>query len=600
MRKMVLTTLVAVVATVAGADRAAAQIEFEISNLRPVSSAKVAHIHVGVITETPMGMPPLFGEAAQPMQELLGRLKKARLDQGVEAVILDLNDARIGPAQMAEIRREIRKLTSAEKDVLVSMDSVNTMHYALASAAQINIVPTGNVNLVGLYSRKPYIAGLLASLSIEPDFIHTGDYKTAAETLTRTGPSEESQQMTDWLYDSLYKTVVSYIAEGRGLTDDRVRELIDGGPYLAEEALSLGLIDTVQHQQDFIGHVLRNYGPIALNYGSGRNPFGDMPTDPFSMIGEVMKMLRGDPVQAPSGVRIAVIYIDGAIQNGVGRASLFGTQGAYSTTIRQAIDAATKDGTIKAIVLRVNSPGGSALASEVIWNAAKKASDCKPLVVSMGDVAASGGYYVSAPARTIFVEPTTITGSIGVVGGKFVTTGGWSRLHIAWHSTQRGRHAGIYSSAARFSESERAKVLSHMGTIYENFKSRVTDGRGGKLTKPIDELAGGRVYTGTQALELGLADKIGGLADAIRHAASEAGIRKYDTVTLPAPPTILDALMGGGASGLSLSSSVIDKALEEVSRIDPDGANAVKSSLSLVKTLSDEGVVTMMVPGTIE
>ena len=594
-----LALTMALLASLAVTAAAPAQISFHFEgDNRPQQAAgKVAHISVGMVIEAPAGGMPLFGgPVAQPLKDLVERLRKARGDSAVEAVIVDLNGAHIGLGQLAEVRGEMRKLAAADKAVYVTMDSLNTASYALASGAtHINVTPTGSVDLIGLYSRQPYLAGLLDMIGVKADFIHIGDFKTAAETLTRTGPSEEAKRMSGWLWDSLYGSIVGMISEGRGLTDDRVRTIIDGGPYLAEEALELNLIDSVQHQQEFIASIRTGHGRIIPNYGSAaENPFADMPEDPFGMVMEIMNMLKGkQQTGSMAADSIAVVYIDGSIQNGESQPSLFGGGGgAYSTTIRRAIDAAADDPHVKAIVLRVNSPGGSALASEIIWSAAKKAGEAKPLVVSMGNVAASGGYYVAAPAETIFAEPTTITGSIGVVGGKFVTTAGWGRLRIMWHANQRGEHAGIYSSAAPFSESERAKVKGQMETIYGTFKSRVTDGRGDKLTKPIDELAGGRVYTGEQAMELGLVDRLGGIQDAIKHAADRAGVRKYRVITLPAPPTIMEMLGGGTAGGVTIRQAA-KAALGQASGVDPEGVRAVLETLEMADVLSEERVATM-------
>ena len=210
----------------------------------------------------------------------------------------------------------------------------------------------------------------------------------------------------------------------------------------------------------------------------------------------------------------------------------------------------------------------------------------------MGNVAASGGYYVSAAGAAIYAEPTTITGSIGVVGGKFVTSNGWGKLRVAWHVDKRGEHAGIYSPAAPFSDSERTKVMQQMEAIYGTFKSRVVDGRGGKLTKPIDELAGGRVYTGAQALELGLVDRIGGVQDAIRDVASKAGIRDYRVISLPAPPTLMEMLSGGAGSSLSIRRAA-QNALAGAGGIDPDGLRAVLNTVELADVLTVERVAAM-------
>jgi protease-4 len=557
---------------------------------------KVAHIAVGTVVEAPEGGVPLFGgRAAQPLKDLVERLRQARADQEVKAVIVDLNGAEIGLGQMAEVRDEMRKLATAEKAVYVTMDSLDTRLYALASAAtHINVTPTGGVDLIGLYSRQPYLKGLLDMLGVQADFVHMGDYKTAAEPLTRSEPSGEAKVMSGWLWDSLYESIVKMIAEGRKLTPDRVREIVNGGPYTAEEALRLGLVDSVQHQQEFLAGLRRDGSRIVPNYGStAENPFADMPEDPFGMAMELVKMLKGRKLAGlPAADTIAVVYVDGAIQSGESKPSIFGGSGAHSTTICKALDGATEDPSVKAIVLRVNSPGGSALASEVMWDAVRRAGQRKPLVVSMGNVAASGGYYVSAGAAAIYAEPTTITGSIGVVGGKFVTSCGWGKLRVAWHVEKRGDHAGIYSPAAPFSDGERARVTQQMEAVYGTFKSHVVDGRGSKLTKPIDELAGGRVYTGAQALELGLVDRIGGVQDAIKDVASKAGVRDYRVISLPAPPTLMEMLSGGSGSSLSIRRAA-QNALAGAGGIDPDGLRAVLNTVELADVLAAERVAAM-------
>ena len=600
------TVIVAALATLAVITSAAqAQFTLKFENkqtqLRGVR-AGIAHIRVGALTETPQ-MQGLFGPqpgTAQTTYELISRLEAARKDRDIRAVVVDLNMSSYGLGQLAEIRAEMRKLIAADKDVYVTIDSLDTASYTLASAAShINVTPTGSVNLIGLHSRRAYLKGLLDMVGVKADFIHIGNFKTAAETITRDGPSEAAKVMSDWLYDSLYDGIVSMIAEGRSITNDKVRDLIDGGPYLASEALAAGLIDSVEHQQDFVDRIIAQHGPIRANYaGVNENPFADMPEDPFGMFLEIVKMFKGKPMQATmSGNAIAIINVEGTIRSGEQQIGIFGAaSGAFSRTIRRALNQAANDPSIKAVVLRVNSPGGSALASEVIWSAASKLAKNKPLIVSMGNVAASGGYYVAAAGHTIFVEPTTITGSIGVVGGKFVTTEGWSRLNIKWHTTQRGGRAGIYSSAAVFTDDERELVRNQMEAIYDIFKTRVTDGREGKLTKPIDEIAGGRVYTGSQAIDLGLADKLGGIRDAIKSAAKAAKVSKYVVVTLPAPMSFIQAMYGGQDGGLSLKaakSPAIQALLDGVSQIDPDGASAVRASLDALDIIANERVATI-------
>ncbi len=598
------TFIAAAIAALALTGVAQAQFTLRFENDQQIAKkAGIAHIRVGVLSETPAQV-SLFGPqpgSAQTTRELTSRLEAARKDPSIRAVVVDLNKSTYGLGQLAEIRAEMRKLAAADKEVYVTIDALDTPGYTLASAAtHINVTPTGSVSLIGLHSRRAYLKGLLDMVGVHADFIHIGDFKTAAETITRDGPSDAAKVMNDWLYDELYDAMVSMIAEGRSITNDKVRDLIDGGPYLADEALAAGLIDSVEHQQDFVARISGQHGPIRANYGGGgENPFADMPEDPFGMFLEVVKMLKGKPMKASmSGNAIAIINVEGAIRSGEQPVGIFGTaSGAFSRTIRRALDQAANDPSIKAVVLRVNSPGGSALASEVIWSAASAVAESKPLIVSMGNVAASGGYYVASPGRVIFVEPTTITGSIGVVGGKFVTTEGWGRLNVKWHTTQRGAHAGIYSSAAVFTDEERELVKGQMEAIYTTFKTRVTDGRGDRLTKPIDEIAGGRVYTGSQAIDLGLADKLGGIQDAVRSAAKAARVSDYVVVTLPAPMSMMQAMYGGQDGGLSLKtgarSPAIQALLDGMSKVDPDGSSAVRATLRVLDIIAEEKVATI-------
>ena len=562
---------------------------------------KIAHIRIaGAIIETPQAMPVVFFGTEQPMslKGLIERLRQARQDRSVKAVILDLGDARLGIAQLQELHAEIRRFKAVDKQVFVHAVTLDTLTYALATAAShISIVPGGEVGLIGLHVRSPYLKGLFDKIGLKADFVGAGEYKTAPETFTRTGPSDNSKEMTGWILDSLYDSVVETIAVGRGLPGDKVRALIDGGPYGAADALKAKLIDSVSHHDRFAADITNRYAGAVIVKDYGRqNPFGEMPSDMLGMFNHLMKMMRGQGSQMAGTVPvIAIIYIDGPIRDGRSQPSLFGGQTvAYSDTIRKALAFAARSPVVKAVVLRINSPGGSATASEVIHNATKMVKfGNKPLIVSMGNVAASGGYYAAASADMIFVSPGTLTGSIGVFGGKFVTTGGWGMLGINWSSDQRGEMAGILSSAQPFTDAERAKVTESIAQVYTMFKSRVTNGRGDRLNKPIEELAGGRVFTGAQAVELGLADRIGGLADAIVFAGKKAGLKRFEVKVLPRPPTIFDMLSGrvGDGPGISISASPAVRALlDGAARLDPVGAAAVVRILGVVDIVNEEGI----------
>jgi protease-4 len=236
-----------------------------------------------------------------------------------------------------------------------------------------------------------------------------------------------------------------------------------------------------------------------------------------------------------------VVYVDGPIVPGAPQPGLFGSDGiAFSTPIRRALDEVARDETFKAVVLRVSSPGGSAVASEIILNATKRAKAQKPFVVSMGDVAGSGGYYVACGADTIFAGRSTMTGSIGVVGGKLSTGRMWNKLGVNWKPIQRGANAGILSASEPFTDAQREQLHAWMQEIYEVFKGHVRAARGARLKKDIEELAGGRVYTGNQALELGLIDRIGGLDDAIQFVAKQAKIDEFEVQVMPRPKSFME------------------------------------------------------------
>jgi len=509
--------------------------------------------------------------------------------------------------QLEEIHQAMRAFSAADKEVFVHADALSTSTYAAATgASHISLVPTGDLWLVGFYGETPYLRGALDKIGCVPDFEQFEDFKTAAEPIMRTAPSEHSQKMMKWLLDGIYGDLVRLVADSRGMTPKKVQALIDAGPYSAEAALQAGLIDSVQHRQDFIAELKARYGSstkFVTDYGK-RDQLA-VPEDPFAMFSWLMQLLNPSP-KIYSTPSVALVYVEGPIVTGAAEMSPFGSSsGAFSTTIRKALDKAAADDSVKAVVLRVDSPGGSALASEIILDASKRVAARKPLIVSMGNVAGSGGYYVACGAETIFAGPSTITASIGVIGGKLVTTGMWGKLGINWHAVERGEMAGMMSSAERFSDAERAKLRDYMETVYEIFKKHVTDARGDRLAKPIDEIAGGRVFTGAQALELGLVDKIGGLDDAIKFAAQQANLGEYDVRVIPEPFSIFDLFTGGRKDDEFARGSFAGKlgladlppfqtALPAIARVDPLRAKAIVQALQRIELVHQEGVVTMM------
>jgi protease-4 len=381
---------------------------------------------------------------------------------------------------------------------------------------------------------------------------------------------------------------------------------LDGGMYTAEQAKTAGLIDAVEHHQDFETLLKQKYGKdVIFNKKYGRKSKADMDfSSPFAFLKVWGELFKSPERKASAKSAVGIVYVDGAIMDGKSTASPFGAVGgAFSTDLREALDKAAKDDSIEAVVLRINSPGGSATASEIILAATKRLKAKKPLVVSMGDVAGSGGYYVACGADTIFADETTLTGSIGVVSGKIATTEMWKKVGITFKEYKRGQNAGILSTDDVFSESERARMRAFMDEVYGVFKNHVTEIRGKRLKKPIDDLAGGRVYTGKQALELGLVDKIGTLNDAIAFVAEKANIKDYDVRVVPEPKNFLEQLveqLSGGkdeTGHISMrvgESPILKMAAPYLQNLDPRRTAGVLSALQRLVILQREGVALTM------
>jgi protease-4 len=569
----------------------------------------------GPVTEAPMDeMLSLFGDVGgTSLKDLVARLEKAREDKNVKAIVLTIDGFGAGLGQAEEIRQVLDALRNSGKEVYAHADSMSMRDYALLSGAtRVSLVPTGNLWLMGLYGEAPYARGLLDKIGVKPDFLTCGDYKSAAEIFMRTGPSPQADEMQNWLLDSIYATQVQLIADARKVPAEKAKKWIGGGPYSAGKAKEQGMIDAVEHWQELEALIRQKFGEkvsFDKKYGKTTGPAIDF-SSPFGVL-KFYSDLLGGAQKKKYNDSVAVIYVEGPIVEGSPDSNplSFGGGVAASTPIRRALDKAAADDTIKAVVLRVNSPGGSATASEIILDATKRVKAKKPLVVSMGDVAGSGGYYVACGADTIFADRATITASIGVVAGKMVTTDLWNNVGINWKGYKRGANSSLLASAEAFSPDERKHLQAWMDEIYDVFKGHVTAARGARLKKPLDDMAGGRVYTGEQALALGLIDKIGSLQDAVKFAAAEAKVEKYDTRVVPEPKNFIEVLMEGMTGdddenaqrlsvarpgSLSQASDIFELALPYLSTLDRERSQAFGRLLVQLETLRRENVAVMM------
>ncbi len=579
---------------------------------RETAAPVVAHFHLsGALSESPVADP--FGLMAGEMtslKDLVKRLDRASGDDKVKAVILTFGGMEVGLGQLQEVRQAIERVKTAGKKVYVHADDLDTRTYALLCAgSRLSLAPQSSLWLTGIYGQSLYVKGLLDKIGVQADYLHMGDYKSAAEMLTRTSPSAQAEENLNWLFDSIYGSLVDMIAKSRGKKPAEIRDLVDHGPYIADQAQQKGLIDAVETREEFIAQVRKEVGgemTVNNRYGRKERAAIDLsnPLAAFSLLAEMFK----SPASSQKNT-VAVIYVEGPILPGYSQPTFFGViNAAFSGDISKALEKAAESDTVKAVVMRVDSPGGSAQASETILNAAERVQAKKPLIVSMGDVAGSGGYYVSCGADAIFADDATITASIGVVGGKLVTTDLWNKLGINWVGYKRGANADMLNSDRPFSDSQKQVLHDYMQQVYEVFKGHVTKGRGDKLRKPIDDIAGGRVYTGKQALDLGLIDRIGGLQQAIEYAAEKASIKDYEVQVLPEPKDLFAMLIeqysgeGEDPTDITLSATANPLAnypalaplLDLLRKTEPQRAAVLTQALQRIELLRRESVILMM------
>ncbi|HEX6758258.1 MAG TPA: signal peptide peptidase SppA [Propionibacteriaceae bacterium] len=414
---------------------------------------------------------------------------------------------------MQELRRGVQAFAASGKPTLAWAESFGEVGardmaaYVLATAfGEVWLQPGGGVGLLGVGIETPFVRGTLDRLGIEPQFEQRHEYKNAADVLLHKEFTAAHREALERLAESVFSDAVETIADARGLTHDQVRGLIDTGPRTASEAQAAGLVDRLGYRdQAYETMLARTEGKPELLFADRWRPRRKIAPPPHR---------RG---------HVALVEVRGGISSGRTRRSPMGRQ-AGSDTVSAQLRAAHDNDRARAVVLRIESPGGSALASEVIWREVWRLRESgKPVVASMGDVAASGGYYIASPADVIVALPATLTGSIGVSGGKLVVDGLLERAGVTTGSVQRGARALMYSPRRGFSEDERARFAATIDAIYDDFVGKVAAGRKRPVAE-IEAVARGRVWTGRDALEAGLVDELGALRDAVRIARERADL----------------------------------------------------------------------------
>ncbi len=475
-----------------------------------------------------------FGGPDQSLSGLVLQFKKAKADNRIKAILLDINMSGVGWGKAEEIRDAIADFRSSGKPIYAFMElGLNKEYYIAIACDKVYVAPPGELFINGLAADVMFFRGSLDKLGIYPDIFQIGKYKSAGDMFTQKQMTDAHREYINSLLDDLFGRYVAAVAQARHKTPDEVRALIDNAPFNAAKAKEAGLIDEAAYRDELEKQI--------------KSSLGYKEADTFVPVrASDYKDVSPESLGLNKGERIAVIYASGDIGSGSSQNSPSGGQSIGSDTVSKALNDAASDKTIKAIVLRVDSPGGSGLASDIIWHAVEAANSKKPVVVSMSDVAASGGYYISAAASKIIAQPSTITGSIGVVAGKPVMRGFYDWLGISNEYVLRGKNAGMFRETEKFSDDERAKFEEWIkNTYYQDFIPKVAKGRK-KDAQAVDSVGQGRVWTGSQAKERGLVDEFGGLDRAVDVAKELAKIpadKGVERVIFPYPQTFLQQLL---------------------------------------------------------
>lgn len=451
----------------------------------------------------------VFG-GKQTMRDFLDVLERAGDDPRVKGIYTRLGDDSLSLGDVQQVRDAIHEFRKKGKFAIAFAESFGefgpgTRPYYLATAFdEIWLQPLGSVGLVGLQSETPFFRGALDKLGVTPSFEHREEYKTAMNGFTETAMTAPQREEIEDLLSSMSGQIAKGIATDRNLPPDQVTALIDRGPFLAAEAKDAHLIDRVGYADEAVARA-------RDRAGSGAELI--MTSDYLSRAGH----------PHTSGPTIALIYGTGLItQGGGGTSGLLGSSEMSAAAVGRAFRAAFRDPDVRAILFRINSPGGSAVASETIWREVVRARERgKPVIVSMGNVAGSGGYYVAAPADKIVAEPGTLTGSIGVLAGKFVIAGLMQKLGVTSEAAQRGANAGMFSEFDDFSPVARERLARFLDATYDGFKAHVAEGRHMSADQ-VEAVAKGRVWSGEEAKAIGLVDVLGGYDEALRLALEAA------------------------------------------------------------------------------
>lgn len=483
-------------------------------------------------------------DAAPTLLDVIDTFDEAAHRDDIDAVVVRLREPALTLSQIEEIGVAMGRVRKAGKQIHVFADIYGPGGLMLGAYADDVLLQSGGaVTFPGVYMEEMFLADTLAMAGLKADYVQIGAYKGAEEQMMNSKPSKEWDENISQLLDSLYANQRAIVKNGRSMNDKKLDQAMDEA-WLADGAMAtkIGLIDGVLDRLDLDAWLEKKHGDF--DYDTDLGPAGGASSidlaNPFAML----SILSKDPTNHPTRDTIAVVHIDGPIMDGESApASLFGGSSVGSVTIREALAEIENNDLIKGLIVRIDSPGGSAIASESIWLGVRRVAERKPVWVSVGSMAASGGYYIAVSGDKIYANPSSIVGSIGVVGGKIARAGLYDKLNIGITPRARGPHAAMFGSLDTWSESDRALVTNRMTDVYDLFVQRVRAGRKGI---DISKTAEGRLFTGDKAIGLNMVDQIGGFEVAITDMAKELGLRdgRYDLMSYPGPKSITEMLEG--------------------------------------------------------
>jgi len=544
-------------------------------------------------------------DAGPSLRGLLGKLEVVAEQEQYLGVVVALEQPELNLTQVMAIGDAMQRVRDAGKTVVCFAESYDTLSYLLASHADLVVLQRrGSMMLKGLAMEEMYLAGLLEKLGAEADLLQIGQYKGADETLTRREPSEAWSENIESLLHDMYDAIATRIAENRRMSVEELEEAMAASWTLDDAGcMRAGLVDRVAGR-DLVEVTEVQFGDdFVWDDAMGESRAVRRVNNPMALFGMLFKEEDARPTR-PS---VAVIHASGPIHSGESTidGGAFSDASIGSKTMLEAIGFARDEEQVKAAVIRLDSPGGSAMASEVIWQAVRDLAEVKPVFVSIGGMAASGGYYIASAADEVYVQPQAIVGSIGVVSGKIVLGGTYEKLGIGITRREIGPRAGIFNTVEPFTAEQREVMRESMKLIYEQFLERVAIGRGNRLDD-LDDVDEGMLFTGRQAVDNGMADVAGGLADAVAGVAERAGLAEgsYGVVDLPRPMSFqeyLSELFGDTVSAPrqvagSRAASAETVALVRLARelMGKAGWSRVSRSLDGLMLLRDEPVLMVM------